>query len=341
MDQCVGLDVSVRTTSVCVMDVTGRIIKEGKVASEPDAIGGFLRSIGGDFKRVGLEAGPLSQWLYSGLAAAGFPAICVETRHMKAALSAQINKTDRNDARGIAQMMRVGLYKPVHVKTIRSQEIRMLLTARKFTQTKLIDTENNLRGLLRNFGLKVGIISRAKFELRILELLEQSPHLRLIVEPLLEIRRVLKQQYQRLHKAMEQMAEADEVCRLLMTAPGVGSLVALSYRAGVDEPARFARSRSVAAHFGLTPARYQSGEIDKDKGISRWGDATIRWALVEAAGSLLRANTKWNPLKAWGMQVAKRRGLHKARVAVARRLAVILHRIWVDGTPFRWTAKTA
>jgi len=195
MELFVGLDVSVRTTSVCAMDAAGKILKEGKVETEPDAISALLHSVGGPYKRVGLEAGPLSQWLYSGLAAAGHPVICVETRLMKAAFSAQINKTDRNYARGIAQMMRVGLYKPVHVKTIRSQEIRMLLTARKFVQTKLIDDENNLRGLLRNFGLKVGMVTRLKFEQRILELLEQSPHLRMVVEPLLEVRRVLRERY--------------------------------------------------------------------------------------------------------------------------------------------------
>ena len=336
MELFVGLDVSVRTTSVCVMDATGQGIKEGKVETEPDAIGALLHSIGGHCKRVGLEAGPLSQWLYSGLAAAGYPVICVETRHMKAALSAQINKTDRNDARGIAQMMRVGLYKPVHVKTIRSQEIRMLLTARKFVQTKITDAENNLRGLLRNFGLKIGMVSRLKFEQRILELLEQSPHLRLVIDPLIEVRRVLREQYRRLHKAMEQMAEADEVCQLLMTAPGVGSMVALSFRAGVDEPARFGRSRSVAAHFGLTPTRYQSGEIDHAKGISKCGDSSIRWVLVEAAGALLRISKRSSPLKEWGLAVAKRRGMPKAIVAVARRLAVILHRMWIDHTPYRW-----
>lgn len=261
MELFVGLDVSVRTTSVCVMDVSGKLIRESKVESEPEAIADLLHAIGGPYKRVGLEAGPLSQWLYSGLASAGFPVICVETRHMKAALSAQINKTDRNDARGIAQMMRVGLYKPVHVKTVRSQEIRMLLTARKFVQTKILDAENNLRGLLRNFGLKVGAVTRLHFERRIVELLEQSPHLRQIIEPLLAVRRVLREQFQHLHKAMGRLAESDETCKLLMTAPGVGPMVALSFRAGVDEPARFSRSRSIPAHFGLTPSRYQSGEI--------------------------------------------------------------------------------
>jgi transposase len=336
MDLFVGLDVCVRTTSVCIMDATGRILKESKVETEPDAIGALLHSISDHYKRVGLEAGPLSHWLYSGLAAAGYPVICVETRHMKAALSAQLNKTNRNDARGIAQMMRVGLYKPVHVKTIRSQEIRMLLTARRFVQTKIVDAENNLRGLRRNFGLKVGIVSRLKFDQRILDLLEQSPHLRLTIEPLLEVRRVLREQYQRLHKAMEQMAQADEVCQLLMTAPGVGSMVALSFRAGVDEPARFVRSRSVPAHFGLMPTRYQSGEIDQGRGISKCGDPGIRWALAEAAGVLLRISKKSSPLREWGREVAKRRGMPKAIVAVARRLAVILHRTGIDNVPYRW-----
>ena len=341
MELFVGLDVSVRTTSICVMEAGGKILKEGKVESHPASIADFLCNIAGHYKRVGLEAGPLSQWLYAGLAEAGYPVICVETRHMKAALSAQINKTDRNDARGIAQMMRVGLYKPVHVKTARSQEVRMLLTARKFLQTKIIDAENNLRGLLRNFGLKVGAVTRVKFEQRISELLEQSPHLAVTIIPLLEVRRVLREQYQRLHKAMEKMATDDGICRLLMTAPGVGPVVALSFRAGVDEPARFSKSRAVPAHFGLTPARYQSGEIDKARGISKCGDPGVRWALVEAAGVLLRLSRKPSALKSWGQSVARRRGFAKATVAVARRLAIILHRMWVDGTEYRWEPEQA
>ena len=341
MDLFVGLDVSVRTTSVCVMNGAGQVLKEAKVESEPSAIADLLDSFDGHYRRIGLEAGPLSQWLYSGLASAGYPVICVETRHMKAAPSAQINKTDRNDARGIAQMMRVGLYRPVHVKTERSQEIRMLLTARKFLQSKIIDAENNLRGLLRNFGLKVGAVTRAQYEARVIELLEHRPHLALAVGPLLEVRRVLREQYQILHAAMGRFAADDGICRLLMSAPGVGPLVALTFRVGVDEAPRYSRSRSVPAHFGLTPARYQSGELDRGRGISKCGDTTVRWALVEAAGIILRQNTKSSPLKVWGMGLAKRRGPAKALVAVARRLAVILHRMWVDGTEYRWQAQTA
>jgi transposase len=341
MDLFVGLDVSVRTTSVCVMDGAGQVLKEAKVESDASAIAALLGDFDGHYRRVGLEAGPLSQWLYSGLAAAGYPVICVETRHMKDALSAQINKTDRNDARGIARMMRVGLYRPVHVKTERSQEIRMLLTARKFLQSKLIDAENNLRGLLRNFGLKVGAVTRAQYEARVIELLEQKPHLALSAGPLLEVRRVLREQYQRLHKAMERLAADDGICRLLMSAPGVGPLVALTFRTGVDEAARFNRSRSVPAHFGLTPARYQSGELDRGRGISKCGDSSVRWVLVEAAGIILRRNMKSSPLKVWGMALAKRRGPAKALVAVARRLAAILHRMWIDGTEYRWQTQTA
>lgn len=191
---------------------------------------------------------------------------------MKAALSAQINKTDRNDARGIAQMMRVGLFRPVHVKTERSQEIRMLLTARKSLQPTMIDAENNLRGLMHNSCLKVGAITRLQFEVRVIDLIKERRHLTVTIAPLLEVRRVLREQYQRMHKAMEQLATDDGICRLLMTAPGVVPLVSLTLRAGIDEAACFSQSRPVLAHFGLAPARYQSGELDRGRDISRCGD---------------------------------------------------------------------
>src|SRR5574338_986410 len=177
MEHFAGLDVSVNETSICIVDETGRIVREVKVASEPEALLAVLRSGLYRFKRIGLEAGPLSQWLFSALAEAGLPVICVETRHMRAVLQAQINKTDRNDARGITQMMRAGLYKPVHVKTLRSQKLRTLLTHRKLLQSKAIAVENDLRGTLRNFGLKVGMVGTAKFEARIKELVEDLPDL--------------------------------------------------------------------------------------------------------------------------------------------------------------------
>jgi transposase len=341
MDHFAGLDVSVKDTSVCVVDEAGKIIREVKVASEPDALLTVLNNPAYHFKRIGLEAGPLSQWLLSALAEAGLPVICVETRHMRAVLKARINKTDRNDARGIAQMMRVGLYRPVHVKTLRSQKLRTLLTHRKLLQSKAIAIDNDLRATLRNFGLKVGMVGTAKFESRIKELIENLPDLAVLVEPLLVVRRVLREQISTLHRRLLSIVRDDEVCRRLMTVPGVGPVVALTYRATVDVPGRFRKSKAVGAVFGLTCARDQSGERDRPGAISRCGDEMMRAMLYEAAQSMLVRSMRWSWLKAWAMQIVKRRGMKRAIVALARRLAVIMHRIWVDGTEFCWTREAA
>jgi transposase len=341
MTYFVGLDVSVKEMAVSVVDAAGKVFWEKKVASEPDDIIRLLLSTGEEYGRIGIEAGPLSQWLVNALTAAGLPVVCIETRHMKALLTAhQINKSDRNDARGIAQMMRVGLFKPVHVKTQLAQEQRMLLTSRKLLQRKLLDVECDLRGTLRNFGLKVGMVSTGQFEARIRELVIDLPRLALIVEPLLAVRRAMRQQFAVLHKMLLDSVRHDPVCRRLMTAPGVGAVVALTYRATVDQPQRFVHSRAVGAHVGLTPRRYQSGEIDYDGGVSKSGDTMLRTMLYEAAQSLLVRSGKWSWLKAWGLRVAQRRGMRRAIVAVARRLAVVLHRMWVDGTEFRWSNST-
>jgi transposase len=341
MDHFAGLDVSVKETSICIVDDTGRIVREVKVASEPDALLPILKNDAYRFGRIGLEAGPLSQWLISALAEVGLPVICVETRHMRAALKAQINKTDRNDARGIAQMMRAGLYRPVHVKTLRSQKLRMLLTHRKLLQSKAIAIENDLRGTLRNFGLKVGIVGKLKFETRIKELVENLPDLAVLVEPLLIVRRVLRDQIAVLHRRVLAIVRDDDVCRRLMTIPGVGPVVALTYRVTIDVPARFRNSKAVGAAFGLTPSQYQSGESSRTGAISRCGDDMMRMMLYEAAQVMLTRTNKWSWLKAWAMQIARHRGMKKAIVALARRLAVIMHRIWVDGTEFRWTREVA
>jgi transposase len=318
-----------------------KIVREARVTSEPEALLQVLTNTIYRFKRVGLEAGPLSQWLYSSLAEAGLPVICVETRHMRAVLKAQINKTDRNDARGIAQMMRVGLYRPVHVKTLCSQKLRMLLTHRKLLQSKAIAIENDLRATLRNSGLKVGMVGTVKFEARIRELVENLPDLAVLMEPLLIVRQVVREQLGILHHRLLTIARDDDVCRRLMTVPGVGPVVALTYRATVDIPARFRNSKAVGAVFGLTPAKYQSGENDRPGAISRCGDEMMRVMLYEAAQSMLVRSTKWSWLKAWAMKIARHRGMKKAIVALARRLAVIMHRMWLDGTEFRWTRQVA
>src|ERR1700675_4030628 len=299
MAHFVGLDVSVKETSVCVVDDVGKVILEQKVPTEPADIIALLTSLDVTYGRIGIEAGPLSQWLVNALTAAELPVICVETRHMKALLTAQqINKTDRNDARGIAQMMRVGCLKPVRWKALVAQEQRMLLTSRKLLQRKLLDLEADLRGTLRNFGLKVGVVSRSRYEARVRELVEGFPRLTAIVEPLLKVRRVMRQQLAVLHKMLLDTVRDDPVCRRLMTAPGVGAVVALTYRATVDQPQRFVHSRAVGAHVGLTPKRYQSGETDYDGRVSKTGDALLRTMLYEAAHSLLIHSGKWSWLKA-------------------------------------------
>ncbi len=261
-----------------------------KVASEPDALLAVLTNPSYHFKRIGLEAGPLSQWLFSALAEASLPVICVETRHMRAVLKAQINKTDRNDARGIAQMMRVGLYRPVHVKTLRSQKLRMLLTHRKLLQSKAIAIENDLRGTLRNFGLKVGMVGKAKFEARIKELVENLPDLAILIEPLLIVRRALREQVIILHRRLLAIVRDDAVCRRLMTTPGVGLVVALTYRATVDVPARFRKiqvSRS-GIWADVRQASIRRNRSQRQK-ISRCGDEMMRVMLYEAAQSMLRS----------------------------------------------------
>ncbi len=341
MEHFAGLDVSVKETSVCIVDGTGKIVREVKVASEPEALLPVLTNPSYHFKRIGLEAGPLSQWLFSALAEAGLPAICVETRHMRAVLKAQINKTDRNDARGMAQMMRAGLYRPVHVKTLRSQKHRMLLTHRKLLQSKATSIDNDLRGTLRNFGLKVGMVGALKFEARIRELVADLPDMALLVEPLLIVRRVLRDQLAILHRSWLAIVRDDEVCRRLMSIPGVGPVVALTFRASVDVPARFKNSKAVGAAFGLTPSKYQSGEINRSGAISKCGDEMVRAMLYEAAHIMLVRSTRWSWLKAWAIKIAKKRGMKKAIVALARRLAVVMHRMWMDGTEFQCTREGA
>lgn len=332
-----GLDVSVKETSICIVDETGRICREFKAVSHPDDLVAVLRDPAWNLDRIGLEAGPLSQWLFEGLALAGLPVICIETRHTKAFLKAQPNKSDRNDARGIAQMMRVNLFRPVHVKTLVNQKRRALLTARKLLQGKAIAIENDIRGLLRNFGLKVGIVGAVKFEERIRELVDDISDIGEIMEPLLAARQKLRDEFSRLHKKVLDIARNDLECRRLMTIPGVGPVVSLAFTSTIDIPQRFKNSKVVGAVLGLTPKLNESGESKRVGHISCCGDAMMRMLLHEAAQSLLSVTRKWSWLKAWAMNVAKRRGRQKAITALARRLAVIMHRMWSDGTEFRWT----
>ncbi len=337
MEYYVGLDVSLKETSVCVVDGQGKIVREVKTASEPEALCRLIAGMGFPVTRIGLEAGPLSQWLREGLVDAGLEVVLLETRHVKAALSAMTVKTDRKDARGIAQLLRMGWYRLVHAKSVGSQEVRALLVGRKLLQAKLLDVELSIRGILRGFGLKVGEVSRGRFEVRVRDLADGNTMLEAVIGAMLQARAALWSEFTRLHREMLKIARADHVCQRLMSAPGVGALVAITYRSAIDDPGRFGKSRTVGAYFGLTPKKYQSGETDIDGGVSRVGDAMVRTALFEAAHIMLTRATRFSALKRWAMDVAKRRGMKRAKVALARKLAVVLHRMWVDAAEFRWT----
>lgn len=329
-----GIDVSLEQSSVCVVDGKGRIVREAKVLSEPEALIAWFRDLDLPLSRIGLEAGPLSQWLYTGLAEAGFAVELIETRHVRDAFKAMPVKTDRKDARGIAQLMRLGWFRPVHCKSLPAQEVRALLTARKLVQTKLHDVEMSLRGILRGFGLKVGQTTPRTFEGRIRDLVAEHPTLTEIAKALLAARAVLHQEFQGFERRVRSLARKDDRAKLLMSAPGVGVLVSLTYASAIDEPERFKRSKQVGAHFGMTPKRYQSGEKDITGRISKIGDRSVRTALYEAANIILTKPVKAGPLKSWAMRLAARAGEKKAKVALARKLAVILHRMLVSGTPF-------
>jgi transposase len=334
MEHYAGIDVSLELSSVCVVDATGRIVREAKVASEPEALIAWFRGLGVEVARVGLEAGPLSQWLYAAMREAGLAVELLETRHVRDAFKAMPVKTDRKDARGIAQLMRLGWFRPVHCKSAPAQETRALLTARKLLQTKRLDVEMSLRGVLRGFGLKVGPTTPRSFPSRIRELVEGHPTLTAVAEALLAAREALGEQLRGLEKRLRDQAREDGRVRLLMTAPGVGAIVALTFVAAVDDPGRFRSSKAVGAHFGLTPRKYQSGETDVTGRVSKIGDAGVRTLLYEAANIVLTRPVKGSALKSWAARIAARAGMRKAKVALARKLAVVLHRMLADATPF-------
>jgi transposase len=341
MDYYAGIDVSLEYSSVCVVDTSGKIVREDKVASEPQALIGWLGALGFALSRIGLEAGPLSQWLYAAMQKAGLAVELLETRHVRDAFKAMPVKSDRNDARGIAQLMRLGWFRSVHCKSIAAQELRAVLTARKLIQSKLRDVENSLRGILRGFGLKVGRTTARTFAGRIRELVAGQANLEMIAQALLAVHAVLVREFNGFEKRVRIIAREHAKAKLLMTTPAVGPIVALTYAGAIDDPARFTSSKQTGAHFGLTPKKYQSGQTDYTGRISKIGDASVREALYQAAHVMLTKPVKGcAELKSWAMRIARRAGMRKAKVALARKLAVILHRMLADAKPFNPAART-
>lgn len=338
LKQYVGLDVSLAETSIVVIDEGDRVLWRGSTASTPEAIAEALKKHASDAERVGLEAGQLSAWLYHGLKAKGWPVVCIDARHAKAALSLRLNKTDTNDALGLAQIMRVGWYREVTVKGHDCQALRALLVVRAQLVSQITTLKNCVRGILKTFGRVLPKKLRASYIASVREIVEGDAVLEPIVMPTLKTIAATMEQLQVYDRAVHRIAREDATARHLMTAPGVGPVVVLAYITGVETPARFAYSSAVGAYFGMTPRRYQSGEVDKAGRISKCGDGFVRGLLFEAAKVLLSRSVKPSDLQAWGHSLMRRIGRKKATTAVARKLSVILHRMWTTGEPFHWTA---
>jgi transposase len=336
MEYFVGLDVSLRSCALCVVDTKGDLLFERELPCEIDEITSCLTVLPHAIERIGFEAGTMIQHLFFGVKAEGFDVVCMEARQVNAALSAMRNKTDKNDARGIAQVLRTGWFSPVHMKSRESHGVRALLSTRKALLKKTMDLANEVRGLLKIFGIRLPkTFKHGSFDGVVRPMIEMDDVLAHALVPLLDARVVLYQHFLELDRRVKRAATRDEVCMRMMTVPGVGPIAALTFKAAVDDPARFKRSRTVAAHFGLTPRRYQSGEHDNPGRISKAGDRDVRATLYAAANALLMRTMAGSQIKSWGMRLMRTKGRRRAVVAVARKLAVLLHRMWTDGTEFR------
>ena len=339
VERFVGLDVSQRSTSVCILDAQGKRVWRGKCATDPAMIDEVIRARAGGPARVGLETGPLTPWLVHELRSRGLEVVCLDARQARAALALRPNKTDANDAEGLAQILRLGWHRSVHVKSYAAHQLRAALGARMQLVNMVTELSNHVRGVLKVFGLVVEGARGGVFADRVEALVADRPEVAAVVRPMLGAWRGLRRQVAAYDVALRAEAKERHETRLLMSVPGVGAITALAFASAVEDPARSGRSRDVGAHFGLTPRRHQSGEVDRVGEISRRGDGLVRTYLFEAATVLLRRVKRWSSLKAWAVRPAQRAGATKARVALARKLAVVMHAIWRSGEPFRWTAE--
>ena len=345
MCQYVGLDVSLKEVSICVVDGSGKVLARSSLSTDPDAIAMFLAEAAPDAERVVHESGQLSTWLTRELAKRGVPVVCIDARVAHKALSARLNKSDSADAEGLAHLARTGWFVKVHVRSEASDRVRALIGARERLLRMRKELEAHIRGVLKTFGIRMGSVghagNRQSFRDQLAEAVADDPVLGLVAERMIPIHRTLCVSVETLEDELVALAGKSETARRLMTVPGVGAITALAFIATIDDPLRFRRSTDVGAFLGLTPRRYQSGEIDRSGRISKCGDGDMRRLLVSAATSLMTQVRRFSALKSWAVRLSGRKGFKKAAVATARKIAVILHAIWRDGTEFTWTKETA
>jgi transposase len=336
MPHSVGLDVSQKTTAIWVVDAEGRRVWRGACPTDAGPISQLMFKHAGADAKLGVETGAMTPWLVHGLRAAGLHVVVLDARRVKAALQMRLNKTDQNDAEGLAQVVRTRWYRSVHVKSLDAHQARSLLGARAQLVGMRTRLSNMVRGVLKTFGLLPGAGRGLRFDRGVEAMIEDVPEVALIVRPLLVTWRQLREQIAVFDAVVQRRVRADATCRLLMTVPGIGALSALAFVSTIEDPSRFSRSRSVGAHLGLTPRRYQSGEIDRSGRISGCGDVLARTLMYEAAIVILHRVKRALHLKDWALAIAERAWPGKARVALARKLSVILHSVWRSGEPFRW-----
>lgn len=333
MEQYIGLDVSMKETAISIRQ-GGKRIWRGKCASDPQLLAAVIRKRASRAQRVVFETGPLSVWFYHALTAEGLPAICIDARHAKAALDMAANKTDANDADGLAHLAEVGFYREVRVKGFDSMLIRTLVTARRQLLKMRLQMSNQIRGLMKTFGLLVPRGAGSVFERNVRTLLQDGDKLARIILPMLHAWSSIRLRIAELSKQLVAMAREDQRCRLLTSVPGVGTVTATAFAAAVEDPANFRNSRAVGAWVGLTTRRFQSGEVDHDGHISRRGDNQLRGLLYEAAAVILTRSTEPSTLRTWGLELKERLGFKRAAVALARKLAVIMHAMLATGELF-------
>jgi transposase len=332
-----GLDVAMKETFLCILDETGKRVFESKAPTEPQPIYDELVKSGVPLEKVGLETGSLSNYLTKGLQKLGLEAICIDARKMAAILSVTVNKNDKNDARGIADAMRCNHYKSVNIREDANASLKILIKSRTTLVQTRTTLKNTVRGLLKVYGIRLGDVSHQKFSEKVREHTTVSDHAKIGIKSLLKSYETTHEEIVRVEKTLHKIAKEDEEIRRLMTTPGVGAIVALSYRADMGDPARFEDSQNVGAYYGMTPRQYSSGETVRQGRISKCGAQDVRYLLTEAAIVLLTRSKAWSPLKAWGLKIQKKHGFKKAAVAVGRKLSVILHRMLVTGESFKFS----